>query len=381
MAQIDRFQVKPSGFLAKWRTAIVAIDENGNLSNPEASGEPIMNLDRISDYKSNNRRYNPGDLITEFCNLSTYTNYRVYATDERPFARVETDINATKCGYQTPLPEPSVPFSPFGDPVYGVYRAYGWCDIEGVQCELDIESKNYTGIPTYLNTGDKSPATISYKEIDNKFDPFRPAELKMGFICDEDFLLQEFYTNDERAFRVTARKAGAVVFRGYIIPSTCTEPFMSVPYPVSISATDALGGLKSSSYPLPVGSDIEVYQSFVDIIAYCLSLTNLNLPIRTICNLYSTGMPTGLDNDPLSMAKVNPLALANDKGGVMTCYQALEAVLTAWGAYIVQADGVWNIIRANELSGSAIRARNYNYKGLFLNAEILDVNRVIGSVL
>jgi len=381
MSEIDRFQVKPSGFLAKWRSASVAIDAQGDITNPEVPGEPVMNLDRISDYKSNNRRYNPGDKITEFCNLSTFTNYRVYATDERPFARVETDINAAKCGYQTPLPEPSVPFSPFGDPEYGTYRTYDFCDIEGKHTVVSIEKKNYTGEVGILRMGGKSPVIFSYKEVDDKFAPFRPLECKLSFISDENFLLQEFYTSDERAFRVSVVTEGMLQFRGYIIPGSCREPFSAPPYEVTISATDALGGLKSSTYPVPVGSNVEVYQSFVGILAYCFSLTNLNLDIKTVCNLYDTYMPTGLDNDPLSMAKVNPLRLVDDKGATLSCYAVLEAVATAWGAYIVQANGMWNFVRANEMSNDVIRSRNYNYKGLFLRGENLQVNRVIGSVL
>lgn len=378
--QIDRVGVRSSGAFAKWAYKRVMIDDNGNVYAEAIPGERDFNLS-LNDYKYNDRRFNPGDLVTEFCNFTTHTFFRVYAKNENPFVYVETDINQAKCGYEEPLPEPAVPTNPFGNPNYGLYRSFSYCDIEKQLVEVDIEAKNHDGDVFPIEIGDRSPVVLSYKEVDSMFDPIRPLEAKLGFVVEDNFVLDEFFSGDERAFRVTVRKNSNVQFKGYLIPDSCAEPFNAPPYPVSIRATDALGGLKSVTYPVPVGSTSDIKQSFIDILAYCFAMTNLNLNIATICNLYESGMATGLNDDPLSLASVNPLRLSKDNGTTMTVYEVLEQVAKAWGAYVVQANGVWNFVRVNELSNATIRRRTYNYKGLFLYADNLQSDRVAGGAI
>ncbi|SMC45702.1 hypothetical protein [Pedobacter africanus] len=378
--EIERIGVRASGAFSKWAYKRVVIDENGEVYAEGIPGQRDFNLS-INDYKYTDRRFRPGDLVTEFCNFNTHTFFRVYAQNENPFVYVETDINQPKCGYQEPLPEPAVPVNPFGNPVYGPYRTFDYCDIEGQLVEVVIEAKNYDGDVFPIEIGGKSPVVLSYKEVDNKFDPIRPVEAELSFIETNNFVLDEFFNGDERAFRVTALKNSKIQFRGYIIPDSCAAPFNAPPYPVSIRATDALGGLKSVTYPVPVGSLSEIRQSFVDILAYCFAMTNLNLNIVTICNVYDPLMPTGLNDDPLSLATVNPLRLSKDNGTTMTVYEVLEQVAIAWGAFIVQVNGEWNFVRIDELSKASIRRRTYNYKGLFLYADNLDNNRIAGAAV
>jgi hypothetical protein len=376
---IDEFGVKPSGFLASWRYVRVLIDDDGNPSVEDVPGKPSMNQDRISDYKKNDRRYGEGSQITAFCNLETHSYYKVFARDLRPFISVETDINAPNCGYQEPLPEPAVPPNPFGNPVYGLYKTLAFCDENNVPCQVHIEMKAYTGQSSVIQNGDSSPVKINYKRAQNKFDPIRPVECVLNFVVTDNFLLSEFYTNDERTFRVTVLKGGNIEFKGYIIPDSCAEPFEAPPYSVSIRATDAIGGLKTVTYPIPIGSDIDISQSFVDILSYCFAMTNLNLDIRTVCNLYDASMQNGPDNDPMSLASVNPLRLSKDNNTVLSVYDVLVAIAKAWGGFIVQAGGKWNMVRINELANPVIRTRSYNYKGLFLYSENLGNQRIIGG--
>lgn len=113
--EIDQFGVKPSGLLASWRYRSVQTDENGNVTSQCVPRKECMNLPCIADYSKTNRRYKSGDLITEYCNTVTHTNYRIYAQDCEPFAVVQTDLDAPKCGGGgNPLPTPAVPPNPFG---------------------------------------------------------------------------------------------------------------------------------------------------------------------------------------------------------------------------------------------------------------------------
>lgn len=378
--EIDYIKVKNNGLFAKWGYARVMADENGAVFVQNISGKQTFSLN-LDQYPNIDRRYSVGQKITEYCNNETHTFYRIYAINERPFARVETDINQAKCGFEEPLPEPAVPSNPFGNPVYGLYRTFSYCDYEGQTVNVSIECKNYDGEVFPIQVGGRSPVVISRKEVDSKFTAIRPTECILSFTSTDNFLLEQFYTNDERTFRVTVEKKGVIEFKGYIIPDTCREPFEAPPYEVTIKATDTLGGLKSVTYPIPVGSTSLIQQSFIDILAYCFAMTNLNLDISTICNLYESTMPTGLNDDPLALASINPLRLSKDNGITLNVYEVLNEIATAWGAFIVQDKGCWNFVRPNELAAEKIRRRRYNYTGLFLYADYFTNTRVAGAAI
>lgn len=379
MAIVDTFWVKPSGLFASQRWASVDVSDDGIVTAIPVPGKEFINKDNISDYRTNGRTFANDQLITTFCNFTTYTRYNVYAQDAKPFAYVTQDLNDPTCGYETPLPEPSVPPNPFGTPNYGAYRFMDFCDNYGENVNILIEKKNYTGEASEIEVGASQTVLLSYKEVDDKFASIRPLECTLGFINNENFLLKEFYTEDERSFRVTITKGGEIQFRGYIIPDSCAEPFKAPPYEVFIRCTDAIGSLKTVTYPLPVGATFNMRQSFLDVLAYCFAPLNLNLDITTICNLYEKTMPNGLNDDPLSLATFNPLRLIDDTGKIMTSYDVLEEVCKAWGAYIVQSKGKWHFVRANEPSQIVIRQRTYNYTGLFLYANNVENNRIAGS--
>lgn len=378
---VDEFKVRRSGIFAAWRGIRIYVSDGGAVRTEDTTKESI-NLDRISDYAKSDRIYPneaPLNLITQFCNLDTFTRYTVRAIDERPFVRVTDELNSTECGYQTPLPQPHVPFSPFGNPTYNAYREYSYCSEVGVPCKIIIEKKDYTGDVLQISEAGEYAVKYNYQEVENKFSEIRPLEIELTFIEVANFQLEEFYTEDERTFRVTTFENNKIKARGYVIPDSCKEGFEAGNNVVSIKCTDAIQSLKTVTFPIDRGSTFDLQQSFIGIICYCLSPTNLNLNINTICNFYSIGMPTGLGDDPLDMATINPLRLVDEKGTTLNCFAVLEEVCKAWGMYLVQKDGEWNFVRFNEMAQEVIRQRSYKYTGLRISQQQVANKRIIGG--
>lgn len=374
--EIDRFGVKPMGFLAAWRYVRVMTDDLGNITVEEVPGKPFPNLPCIADYKKTDRRFAADQLITEYCNLDTYTNYRIYAQDCSPYAYAQTDLNHPACGYLQPLPEPFVPPNPFGNPTYGKYAYLDLCDDKNEPVTINIYRRRYVGAATKIKSGNQRPAILSYKNSDeNKLSPLRTCEFSLTMVSDPDFNLEMFYTQDQREFKIEVLKYGITKFLGFGTAEEASEEFRATPYDVTWRATDGLGGLKEIDYPLPIGSRTEIQQNFLSMLTYCLAMTNLNLDISTVCNLYEVKMKNGLGDDPLNQASVNPLR-ASDKGVVFKCYKVLEQICLLFGAFLVQDNGKWNFIRQAELGNPVLRRRNYNYTGLFLNAELYFNSRV-----
>lgn len=377
---VDEFSVKPGGLFTKWRYARVLVDENGVLYVNDVPGKESINLNCISDYSKKSRRYSNDALITTYCNLTTFTRYNVFAQDCRPFAYVTTVLNQTSCGYITPIPQPAVPPTYFGPLLnYGLWKHFDFCNDYGQNVLVNLYRKSFTGTAIEINTGDATPVILSYKTSDDsKGSPIRSLEAKLSFIADGNFDYWEFYTNDEREFKAEVIVDNQVKFMGFVIPDSCSEPFKIPPYPVTIRATDGLNGLKKITYPLPSGSKINLRQTFISILAYCLAKTDLGLEIHTICNLYESKMLNGLNDDPLAQSSVNPLRFTHDNGYIYNIYDALLEVCKLFNGYVAQINGTWHFVRVNELSNSVIRKRVYNSTAFLIRGENIAPIRYAG---
>lgn len=376
---VDEWWVKPQGILASKRYKRVRVDDAGVVTVENVPGKESMNLPCISDYKTTNRRFITGDKITEFCNIETHTNFRIYAQNCDPFVTVETDLNSEKCGYETPLPEPFVPFNPWGNPVYLLQNWFEFCDVDGTKNRVEILSKCFAGVPSEIETGDAIPLSIEWKnETDDTFFPFRSVVANIGFIAKYNFEMQKFYTEDQRSFMVKTYKDGELSFAGYMIPTNTVEPFVNPGYTVKLTATSGINTLKMVTYPMPTGVSIDTRQTWLEVLTYCLAMTNLNLDIQTICNVYERKMSNGPDDDPLLQSTVCPLRWING-GSVATCYEVLQDVCKQFSAYLTQDKGKWVFVRPTEQPSDFIRRRTYNYTGLFLYSDIVDNQIIAGN--
>lgn len=379
---IDEFSVKPSGFLASWRYARVVIDDETYVVTKEnVPGKEVINLPCISEYNKKSRRYSDDQLITQFCNLNTFQKISVYAQNCTPFAYVTVEADAPDCGYMQPLPQPAVPPRPWGVPTYGLYKFFNFCDRYDRPCRLEIAKKSFAGTAIEIEYGAGNPVIVNWADVKNMSDPFHPFEMIINLTATVEGEFDDLFTDDESMFKVTAlyTDTNTIKGAGFIKPGYSVQPFKAVPYNVSINVTDGLGTLKNVTYPMPYGSKTNLRQNWVQILAYCFAMVNLDLPIFTQVNLYEAKMPNNLDDDPLWLSTVNPLRFADDKGNVMSCYEVLEHVCKQWTSYIVQEDGCWNFIRVPELANPVVRRRKYQSDGLFLYAEQADNLITLGN--
>lgn len=380
---IIEFWVKPSGVFASKRYTRVYVDDNGNVTRQNVPGKEAINLNSINDYKSTNFPYSNGQFIGDFCNTTTFTNYRLYASFNSPFMTVQTDLNAPKCGYLEPLPTPAVPPNPFGTAVYNLYAKHLFCDVDKTPFSVNIYRKNLSGafIPFEIEESAVDPISLDVTGGDDKFTPMRVTECTFTFIAKQNFEFSSLYTFDQREFKLEVKNelTGDIKFIGFIQPDNAQELFVAPPYEISVRATDGLGELKKIPYPFPVGSKTDVRQKFTHILAYALAQTNLNLDIMTACNIYATGMLTGINDDPLDQASVSPLRMSDSGGRAYSCFEALEAVCTQFGASLSQVDGVWRFMRVNEFARGNVRFRRYDYTARFKIGGTLATLRIAGD--
>lgn len=132
-----------------------------------------------------------------------------------------------------------------------------------------------------------------------------------------------------------------------VLPQQYSEDYKAPPYYVSIVATDGLPALKDYIFLKDDGQRFNESMSAIKLIAYILKKTGLEFNIRVAINLYSTGMDTTDDDDPLDQAYVDcdVYYIATENPSLSF---VLQSILESFGASIIQEFGVWHIVRVQE---------------------------------
>jgi len=367
-------KVKPTGFLARWRWARVVIDDHTYvITQEDVPGEESINENCLSDYNRVSSPYAPGAQVTEWFNQATNQKITVYAADCSPFAQAVVIS-------QSPPTPPTPPPNPFGTATYGLFKYFQFCDIDAREVLVEIEKKEFVGVATEIERGDQVALTKSKKPLSELTDAFHITEYIFGFIAETEGEFDSLSSEDERMFRVTVTylDTGEIDFKGFFIPQYASEPFLSVPYPVTIRATDGLGALKKITYPIPAGGKTNMRQTWLSILQYAFSMTNIELPFFTLDNLYEVKMPNTLDDDPWNLSTVNPLRQSDEKGNIMSCYDVILKFCDQFTSYVTQDQGYWKIVRIPELANPVVRIRRYHADGSFMFSEQIGNSLTVG---
>lgn len=135
--------------------------------------------------------------------------------------------------------------------------------------QIVLKSASAAGIVLEWNGGDtKDDMTVIGSNL--KFD--------MLTVDDTDAAFIDFFTGDEHRFKTQIKNSvdDSIIWQGYILPDLYEEPYKSVNFFVSFTASDGLGRLKGKFL-----AD-EYYsreKSLIDIYCQILRLTGLDLEL------------------------------------------------------------------------------------------------------
>ncbi len=160
--------------------------------------------------------------------------------------------------------------------------------------------------------------------------------LEMVIQADEDGELTSLYTVDNKKFLVELYKNSSLIWTGYVLPEKYSEPYVPVPYDVSVTASDGLGILKDIPFTL------SGEKTLFEVTRFCCNQTGMTLDFIVFSSLVESSMNTG--NSMLVQTSLD-VSTFQDK----TCYEVLESILTSLDAFITEANGKWVIARYTDL--------------------------------
>lgn len=271
-----------------------------------------------------------------------------------------------------------------------------YCDDFNLERNVFILKKGHTEGATELKA-DVNPISIAYDSSDDfKFSPIRPsvAEVFMIFGGEDGVDFEEFWTADERDFKIEDIKNGNVDWSGYVIPNGFEYEFKGGLYYANVKAADGLSVLESIPFiddnQKPYGNQPLVYNNdfefpFSLIFTEILKKLGLNLDLWTCVDSYeNTMLKIGdvREADPLSASYVNVKTYIKEgenenipywygSGEEWNCKDVLENILYIFGAKLYQENNTWRVksvnVDINYGTGLTQRYwRKYNTVGTYL---------------
>lgn len=305
-------------------SAVGALDGEITVTGTSSNGSIEYSLN--SDFV-----YGSGDPSGVFTGLPAGV-YRVYARDE---ANCSDNI-----GVQV-----------LTDLVYGTRYELEYFDIRGDQTKIEIQERDYVGLSEEV-VGDDTPILIRQRGEgeQDKFVPVLGCEIQVGLISTVKYQFQTLFTSDQNKYRVVYSKdfgsGYEILATGKLLPNQYRESYKDAPYPVTFLATDGIASLKDSKFIDSAGNRLFGSYKAIQIIAYCLKATGLNLNIRVAINLYADDMDETASDDPLDQAYVNVESYYTDD--TISYIDVIVRILEPFGAQLTQWNNVWNIVHVEE---------------------------------
>jgi hypothetical protein len=236
---------------------------------------------------------------------------------------------------------------------YGLKYTIPFKDVDNNTNLVSIYQDGFVGSSTELIATD-APAVHTYEREDNEdiLSPIMSSTLTISFYSTENTDFRNFFSYSDREFYVVHEFAENVVFKGYLLNDIVGEPFQDPPYPVVLTATDALAQLKEVALTGPsVDTDLGtlVFQQ----------LNSLGLAMDfEICNDLYEGLV--MDNTKSIFSQDNDENLLVQAGTFdalgLNAFEFLEEVCRSFGWVLFQSNDKWIIQRpiARNISSTVI---------------------------
>jgi hypothetical protein len=215
---------------------------------------------------------------------------------------------------------------------------------------------------------ENEPAVIEYSDKgDIKSVPIYGSGCSLNIIAEGDFELSSLYTADEREWRIEI--SGAWQHSSWLIPDSCSEPYASKPYEVSVKGTDAIGTLESVPFLQEDGTKYKGFIKDIDVLRFALAKTDLDLGFAIGINTFEDSMNTL--TCPLAQSYINVDAFIDTDGNSFSCLEVIRSIMERWFAQLHQFGGVWQVINILEKSKGPVNCWNFDKDGVVLTGSII----------
>lgn len=222
---------------------------------------------------------------------------------------------------------------------YGLRYRLSYRDADGACCELLLRQRGYTG-PAEKLVGLPDAVTIDWPG--GALDHVHSGRLR-GSECDMRLLLTyrgqllDTFSGDERYFQVESRVAGGLFWRGYLLQEQYAAAYLPGKREFGFRATDGLAALEGVPFAGPLGEGLSGTWTVLEVLQYCVSRLNLELPLFVRVLLFPAG--ASVQQCALEQACLDVDRYCDEKNEPWSCGKVLEELLGVYQCRLVQEDG------------------------------------------
>jgi hypothetical protein len=255
------------------------------------------------------------------------------------------------------------------DRTYGTLFVLEYDDREGDQSKIEILERDYVGASSEIKGGG-TPILIRQRGEgeQDKFVPVIGTEVDITLTSEVKFEYLDLFTSDPNKYRVVFSKdfgsGYETLITAKLLPNQYKETYIDAPYHVNFLSTDGIASLKDIPFLDAGGNQLSGTYRCIDLIAYCLRATGLQLDIRVAVNLYADDMDETDADDPLDQAYVDVQSYYTDD--TLSHLDVIIRILEPFGAQLSQWGNRWNITRVEE-KVDEYDYRDFDYTGVYIS--------------
>jgi len=236
--------------------------------------------------------------------------------------------------------------------MFGVKYRSESSDLRGAKWKVDILEDDFSGDITSLIAGGTPIKFFFDNNSDDVFDPIRETHVDISVYSTTNFALQDLYSLDLQQFKVNIYCDESLVFSGWIETQNYEEVYEPPPYLVTITATCGLSNLSFIKFD-DDGEYYEGRQYESQVVLDILDKIGFE-EFNEYVNVYEDNLDSTVDDSPFDQILVDV-----DIFREYNCLDVLIELLKKKKAVIRQWEGVFNIYRPIELTGSTVFGRNF----------------------
>jgi hypothetical protein len=259
----------------------------------------------------------------------------------------------------------------------GVNNTYGpiyrleYDDPVGGVTKLDVVKRAYLGSVTEV-CGTDVPwlRALRAEASQDKFESILSTKVTLGLLSETNLEFAPLYTNNPNEFRINYYKDSVLKGVYKVLPQQYGEDYKAPPYYTYVVATDGLPSLTDFVFLQDDGQRFNGSIRAIELIAFILRKTKLELNIRVGINMYATEMDETDADDPLDQAYVDTDTYYINETEPTLDY-VLRQIIEPFGARLIQENAVWNIVRVEEMRGE-YDYREFDSDGVYVSNSSYD---------
>jgi hypothetical protein len=253
--------------------------------------------------------------------------------------------------------------------------------------QLKVYERDYSGVVTDWELGSPALQKAYLASSDDVLEPFLASSLTVNVLQGETYNLPDVTTYDDRKYLVELLEDSTIIFKGFLINDSISLPFTTGKQYINLSFTDGIGILKNIELIMPLNDSPPSLNtgnlvSLLDVVLICIRALEYDININIATSIFAAGMDDrgdGTEYEPLSQSYLPIRDFLRTDETFISCYDALEMILRAFGAQLIQDNGEFWFVSQYERDNANLYFTKYDLDGNVLSSGLRSNSISVGS--